>query len=81
LRQEALAVLDEFVRKLDLYGNSVRDIHRVRQDAITARAEITESVPKWERVRSLLGGVATSVAGVAALADLVNNALSIVAHL
>ena len=80
-QQEALAVLDVFIRKLDLYENSVGDVHRVRQDALGARMEIAEPVPKWERIRSLLRGVAASVAGVAALSDLVNNALSIVAHL
>jgi hypothetical protein len=80
-QQEALAVLDEFIRKLDLYEKSISDVHRVRQGALAARTEIAEPLPKWERIRSLLRGVAASVAGVAALSDLVNNALSIVAHL
>ncbi len=80
-QQEALAALDEFIRKLDLYKNSVGDVHRVRQDALAARTEIAEPSPKRERIRSLLRGVAASVAGVAALSDLVNNVLSMVAHL
>lgn len=80
-QQEALVVLDEFIRKLDFYENSVGDVHRVRRHALAARTEIAKPLPKWERVRSLLKGVAASVAGVAALSDLVNNALSIAAHL
>lgn len=80
-QQEALAVLDEFIRKLGLYENRIGDFHRIRQDALDARTEIAEPLPKWKRIRSLLRGLAPSVAGVAALSDLVNNALSIVAHL
>jgi hypothetical protein len=80
-QQEALALLDEFIRRLAFYENSLRDAHHVRQNVIAARKEIARSAPKWDKVRNMLRGVATGVAGVAALADLINNALSIVKHL
>jgi hypothetical protein len=79
--EEALAALDEFIRRLALYENSIRDSHRVWEDAMAARMEMAQAAPKWERVRSILKRVATGVAGIATLTDLINNALSLVPHL
>lgn len=79
--EDALVALDEFIYRLAFYQKSLQDAQRIREEALTARTEMTGSAPKWDKVRSILKGVAASVTGVAALTDLMNNVLSMVPHL
>ena len=78
---DALAALDEFIFRLAFYQGSLRDAQRIQEKALAARVEMTGSAPKWDKIRSILKGIAASVTGVAALTDLMNNVLSMVSHL
>jgi hypothetical protein len=77
---ELLTALNNFISRLASYDNDIGD-GSVRADAEAARAEMTKPAPKWDRVRALLGRVATGVAGITALTSLVNNILDMLPHL
>jgi hypothetical protein len=80
LQGEVSALLDEFIRSLELYGDYLDDAQGVRQWAARARAEVARPSPKWQAVRHVLATIAAGVAGVAALTDAINNIQALVAH-
>ena len=80
-QDEVSALLDDFIRSLGLYGDSLGDAQGVRQSAAAARAEVARPSPKWQAVRRMLTTIAAGVAGVAALTDAINNIQAFVAHI
>lgn len=80
-QEEIIALLEEFIRSLGSYGNSLSDAREVRESAIAACAEAAEPSPRWHVVRGLLKGIGASVASVAALTDAINNIQVLVAHI
>lgn len=80
-QEEVGALLDDFIRSLGIYIDSLDDAQGVYRSAETARAEIARPYPKWPAVRRLLTTIAASVAGVAALTDAISNMQAIVARI
>jgi hypothetical protein len=80
-QQEAIALLDEFIRSLARHENAVADAADVRKSAAAAKAELAGTSPRWQVVRTLLRKIAKGVAGVAVLAEAISNIQAIVAHL
>lgn len=78
---QAIAMLDEFVRLLDSFESPVPDASDIREAAEAVKAEAEEPSPRWGIVRSLLKGIAASVAGVSALTDAIKNIQDLVAHI
>jgi hypothetical protein len=80
-REEVDILLDDFIRSLGLYNDSLADPQGVRESAVEARAEVARPSPKWLAVRRMLTRVSAGVAGVAALTDAINNIQSLVARI
>jgi hypothetical protein len=80
-RDEVGILLDDFIRSLGLYNDSVADPQGVRESTVEARAEVARPSPKWLEVRRMLTRVSAGVAGVAALTDAINNIQSLVARI
>src|SRR5262249_6892200 len=74
------ASLDDFIRLLGFYGDSLPDLPGVSKTATEARAEVARPSPKWQAVRRMLANIAAGVADVAALTDAINNVQSLVAR-
>jgi hypothetical protein len=81
VQRELLGKLDEFMALLSRHADSVEDAASVRQSVAEAESEVRKPSPRWSIVRTLLRGVAAPVAGVAALTEVINNALGILSHL
>jgi hypothetical protein len=81
VQDEVSALLDDFIRSLGLYGDSLGDAQGVRQSATAVRAEVARPSPKWQAVRRMLTTIAAGVAGVATLTDAINNIQALVAHI
>ena len=43
--EDALVALDEFIYRLAFYQKSLQDAQRIREEALTARTEMTGSAP------------------------------------
>lgn len=80
-QRDAAAMLDEFMRLLEVHQSSVADVADIRESAAVARAELAEPSPRWHVVRSLLRGAAAGVTGVSALTEAINNVQALIAHL
>lgn len=78
---DAVAMLDEFIRLLQIHQSSVTDADDIRESAAATRAELAEPSPRLHIVRGLLRGIAASVAGVSALAEAINNIQVLIAHI
>jgi len=78
---EVIVQLDEFIRSLGSYGNSLTDAHDIRECAAAARAEAAEPTPRWHVVSRLLKRIAASVASVAALTEAISNIQTLIAHI
>jgi hypothetical protein len=81
MQGDAAAMLDEFIRLLQIHQSSVADAADIRESAVAARAELAEPSPRWHIVRVLLRGIAAGVAGVSALAESINNIQALIAHI
>jgi len=80
-RDEIASLLDEFIRTLESYGDSLVNEQGIRKSATAVRAEIARPSPKWPSVRRGLAMIATSVAGIAALTDAINNIQALVSRI
>jgi len=80
-QRETIAMIDEFVRLLRSYEDSVPDASDICEAAAAAQAEAAKPSPRWGTVRGVLSGIAASVAGVSALTDAIRNIQDLVAHL
>jgi len=78
---EVITQLDEFIRSLGSYDNSLADAHDIRECAVAARAEAAETTPRWHVVSRLLKRIAASVASVAALTEAISNIQTLIAHI
>ena len=78
---EAVELLDQIIRQLELRHDSVADPEGVLESAQDARSELAEPSPRWSVVRGLLRGVAAGVAGISTLADAVEKVQALIAHL
>jgi hypothetical protein len=81
VQRDAIAMLDEFIRLLEIHQSSVADAPDIRDSAAAARTEITNPTPRWGAVRSLLRGILASVTGVSALADAICKIQALIAHI
>lgn len=80
-QRDAIELLSQFIRLLDSFGDAVPGAADVHEAAEAAKAEAEEPSPRWGAVRSLLKGIAASVAGVSALTDAIMNIQDLVTHL
>lgn len=78
---EALRALDAFMRLLAEHGSEVRDADEVRESADAMKAEIRKKRPNKLLLVSVLQGIATSVSGVAVLAEAAARVYDAIAHL
>jgi predicted phosphoribosyltransferase len=81
VQHDAAAMLDEFIRLLEVHQSSVADAAEIRESAAVARAELDSPSPRWHVVRTVLRGVSTGVTSVAALAEAVDKVQALIAHL
>lgn len=77
----AAAMLDEFIRLLEIHQSSVADAPDIHESAVAARAELEEPSPRWHIVRGLLRGIAAGVVGVSTLAEAINNIQALIVHM
>jgi hypothetical protein len=78
---ELRTLLDDFIRSLRLYNDSLPDPQAVLESAVEARAEVAQSSPRWDVVRRMLTGIAAGVSGVAALTEAINNIQSLMGRI
>jgi hypothetical protein len=78
MQPELIRSLDKLIELLEQYESSIEDEPGLRESIMEARREIGKPMPRWAFVRTLLRGIAASVAGVSALTDAVGNILTIV---
>jgi hypothetical protein len=77
MQPELIRSLDKFVELLEQYEGSIEDASGVRESVMEVQQEIGKPMPRWAFVRTLLKGIAASVAGVATLTDAIVNVLTI----
>lgn len=80
-RDEVSALLEDFMRSLELYGDSLSDAKGVRELTAAASTEVALPSPKWHAVHRLLARIAGGVAGIAALTDAINNIQALVTRI
>ncbi len=80
-QEELIGLLDEFIRSLGSYDDTLFNSHSIRESAIAARTEAARPSPRWRVIRRLLKGIAASVSGVATLTDAINNLEALVARI
>jgi hypothetical protein len=81
VQYNAAAMLDEFIRLLQIHQQSGADSADLRESAAAARDELTSLSPRWHIVKGLLRGIAAGVAGISALAEVINNIQALIGHL
>ncbi len=80
VQHDAAAMLDEFIRLLEVHQGAVADAAGIRDAAEVARAELAGPSPRWQVVRAVLRGVASGVTSVSALAEAVDKIQALIAH-
>jgi hypothetical protein len=80
LRHDATAMLDEFIRLLEVHQSSVADAAEIHESAAVARAELDKPSPRWQVVRTVLRGIAAGVTSVSALAEAIDKIQALIAH-
>jgi len=81
VQEDAAAMLDEFIRLLEIHQISIADASDIHESAVAAKAELAEPSPRWQIVRGLLRGIAAGVAGVSTLAAAINNIQALIAQI
>ena len=81
VQRDAAAILDEFLRLLEVHQGSVADAAEIREAAEVARAEVAGPSPRWHVVRAVLRGAATGVTSVSALAEAIDKIQALIAHM
>jgi hypothetical protein len=80
-QHDLVELLDEFIQLLETHHSSVPDASEIHESAAAAQTELADPSPRWRVVRGLLRGVAAGVAGVSALADVIDKIQALIAHL
>jgi|ERR1700751_4982355 hypothetical protein len=81
VQRDAAAMLDEFIRLVEVHQSSVADAAGIREAAEVARAEVTGPSPRWNVIRAVLRGAATGVTSVSALAEAIDKIQALIAHM
>lgn len=77
---EVITLLEELARSVDVYADSLDDAAEVQESLQAAQKEAARKIPRWERIREDLNHVGTAVAGIATLAQAVNNIWALVSR-
>ena len=78
---EALRALEAFTRLLAEHDSEVPDPNQVRESADALKTEVRKKRPNKLLLFSVLEGIATRVAGIAALAEAAARVYDAIAHL
>lgn len=81
VQHDAAAMLDEFIRLLEVHQGSVADAAEIRESTAVARTELAGPSPRWPVVRTVLKGVASGVTSVSVLAEAIDKIQTLIAHM
>lgn len=81
VKEQIRSQLASFAQKFAFYVDEVEDAQEVEQIAAEALAESARPEPRWRAVRRMLTAVGTSVAGIAALTEAIDNIQQLVSRI